>query len=106
MFVDYFKELKDLEVYEEDNGFVLFRISPPHLIIRDIYVKPEFRRSHLAARMADGLGEFAKTLGCTHMLGDVEPSNQGATASVKVLLAYGMRVHQANTDEIIFIKEL
>lgn len=106
MFKEYFKELKNLEVYESENGFVLYRIQPPYLYIRDIYVKPEHRRSHLAATMADGLAEFAKTLGCTHMLGDVEPSNQGATASVKVLLAYGMSVAEANQDEIIFIKEI
>jgi ribosomal protein S18 acetylase RimI-like enzyme len=106
MFKEYYKELKNLEVYEEENGFVLYRLQHPYLIIRDIYVKPEHRRSHLAANMADKLAKVAKELGFTHMLGDVEPSNNAATASIKVLLAYGMRVKEANQDEIIFIKEL
>lgn len=106
MFKEYFKELKDLHVYEEENGFILYKLQPPYLYIRDIYVKPEHRRSHLAADMADKLAKVAKDLGYTHMLGDVEPSNNSATASIKVLLAYGMRVKEANQDEIIFIKEL
>lgn len=106
MFKEYFKELKDLDVYEQEEGFILYRITPPHLYVRDIYVKPEFRRSHIAASMADRLAEASKVYGCTHMLGDVEPSNANATASIKVLLAYGMSVVEAHEDEIIFIKEI
>lgn len=106
MFKQYFRELKNLEVYEEENGFVLYKIEENLLYIRDIYVKPENRKSKLAATMADKVAEFAKTLGCDTMIGDVEPSNNNATDSIKVLIAYGMRVVEANDDEIIFAKEI
>lgn len=106
MFKDYFSELKNLEVYEEQDGFVLYKIEDDSLYIRDIYVKPDFRKSGLAAKMADTLAEYAKTLGCVRMIGDVEPSNNNATDSIKVLIAYGMKVAVANDDEILFVKEI
>lgn len=107
MIKEYFKELKGLELYEEEHGFVLFRISPPYLYIHDMYVKPDYRQSGLAKDMADKLLAAAKEeCGCTHLMADIQPSNHTATLAMKVLLAYGMSVVEANQDEIIFIKEI
>ncbi len=107
MFEEYFRELKNLEVYKTEYGFVLYRIqSDAQLYIRDIYVKPEYRKGGVAAKMADEVAVLAKEKGCTIMIGDVEPSNNNATDSIKVLLAYGMKVAEANDDEILFVKEI
>lgn len=108
MIKEYLKELKNLDIYETDKGFVLYRIqNEDQLYIRDIYVLPEHRKSGIAAKMADEVVLMAKEqYGCTIMIGDVEPSNQKATDSIKVLLAYGMEVLEANDDEIIFYKHI
>jgi predicted GNAT family acetyltransferase len=72
MFEDYFKELKNLDVYKTEYGFVLYRIqNDDQLYIRDIYVKPEHRKGGVAARMADEVAIMAKEQGCTLMIGDV-----------------------------------
>jgi ribosomal protein S18 acetylase RimI-like enzyme len=105
MIKQYLKELKGLDVFETEDGFILYKIKDEHLYVRDIYVLPEKRKKGVAAKMADELAEIIKVShGCTVMLGDVEPSNQNATDSIKVLLAYGMTVLEANDDEIIFFK--
>lgn len=106
MFKEYFKELKGLDVHETEYGFALYKIELPYVYIRDIYVKPEYRNAKVASTMADDIVRHSKMLGCTHMIGDVEPSNENSTDSVKVLLAYGMTVLAANDDEILFVKEI
>lgn len=107
MVKDYLKELKGLDIYETEDGFILYRIQENCLYVRDIYVIPERRKSKVAASMADELAVIIKkSHGCNVMLGDVEPSNNNATDSIKVLLAYGMSVLEANDDEIIFYKQI
>lgn len=108
MLKEYFKELKNLEIYETEHGFILYRIQNENqLYIRDVYVSPKFRNSGIAFKMADTLIEMAKNeYDCEILLGDVEPSNNNATASIKFLLAYGMQVVEANDDEIIFGKQI
>jgi ribosomal protein S18 acetylase RimI-like enzyme len=107
MFPEYFKELKNLELYQTEYGFVLYRIqNEGQLYIRDLYVKPEYRRGGLGFKMADELVELAKKQGCTMMIADVEPTNGNATSSVKFILAYDMQVAEANDDEILFVKEI
>lgn len=107
MIKEYFKELKNLQIYEKENSFTLFRIQGKILYIHDMYVKPEFRRTGVAYEMADELIEVAKDCGCTHVLADVEPSNINSTASIKFILNYGgFTLKQANDNEIILIKEI
>ncbi len=106
MIKEYFKELKGLELYEEEHGFVLFRIQPPYFYIHDMYIKPEYRQTGLAKSMADKLLEASKECGCTHLMADIQPSNKTATMAMKVLLAYGMQIKEANHDEIILTKEI
>ena len=106
MFKEYFKELQNLEIYEENDGFVLYKIEDGNLHIRHIYIKPEKRRTSLATRMADNLVAYAKQMGCTTMTADVEPSNKNATEATKVILSYGFTIAAAYIDEIIFYKEI
>lgn len=107
MFEEYFKELKNLEVYKTEYGFILYRIqNDDQLYVRDVYVAPKFRRKGLASKMTDEISNLAKDSGCKLLIVDVEPSNNNATESIKLILAYGMKVAEANDDEILFVKEI
>jgi ribosomal protein S18 acetylase RimI-like enzyme len=107
MIKECFKELMNLDLYEEEHGFILFRIDGKFVYIYLMYVKPEHRKSHYAKNMADNLCKKAKEhLGCTHLMADIQPSNLTATMAMKVLIAYGMEVKEANHDEIILTKEI
>lgn len=107
MIKEYFKELKGLDIFEEEHGFILYRIQPPYLYIHDMYIKPEMRQTGVARDMADRLCAAAKDhLQCTHLMADIQPSNRTATLSMKVLIAYGMEIVEANHDEIILTKEI
>ena len=76
------------------------------IIQGDIYVEPDHRRSNIAALMADEIAKIAKTQGYSKMLGSVCPQAQGATNSMKVLLAYGFKLAFCTENMIYFQKEI
>lgn len=96
------------EILETEKGFITYRYieNAKSVYIIDLYVKPEFRNSHEASQMADAVCKEAKERGFTKLLGSVVPSNKGSTSSLKVLLAYGMRLQSSTNDFIFFEKEI
>lgn len=93
---------------ETEQGFATYRFlnEKKTVYIVDIYVLPEFRKSGLAADMANEIAEIAKKEGATEMLGTVSPSANTATDSMKVLLAYGMKLLNASEQLIVFRKDI
>lgn len=106
MIKDYFLEIQNLHFWENEYGFIAYRIEDTNLHIRHIYVKPEARAMKVATMLADELIDKAKQAGCVTMTADVEPSNNNATDSTKFILSYGLKIVSANEDEILFYKEL
>lgn len=106
MFADYIKEREGVNLLETEHGFAIYVITGKEIYLRDIFVKKEFRKQGIASQIADKVAEIGKKAGCNIMSGSVVPSMVGSTASLKTLLAYGMRVHQATTNYIVFIKDL
>ncbi len=106
MYHDYIKEYTDLHVLETEDGFVTYSISNLTVYIQNIYVKPSLRKSGVASRLADQICALAKEQGCTMLLGSVQPSAKNSTASIQILLAYGMKLMSATNDMIYFKREL
>jgi hypothetical protein len=107
LFADYYREREGRLTHEEEDGFLTWVVNGAELYIVDIYVKPEKRKTGLAARMADLVCEKAKEeFSVTHVTGSVDPRTEQATASMKVLLAWGMSVHSIQGPLIFFIKEI
>lgn len=107
LFAEYFKEFYDDETYECEDGFAVYRyLGDSQVYIVHIYVAPERRRSGVASAIADKVVEVAKLRGCNEVLGSVVPSAKHSTASLKVLLGYGMRLKGIEGALIIFHKEI
>jgi predicted GNAT family acetyltransferase len=106
MFASYMNERENVELVETDKGFATYVVTGTECYIRDIYVKPEFRKSGVAASIADLIAIRAKTVGCKMLTGSVCPTTRGADASLKVLIGYGMRLHSCSNNLIVFIKDL
>lgn len=102
----YAKERENMETIEKDYGFITYKILPEEYRIFDIYVLPEHRKSGLASQMADEVGSIAKQNGCKILTGSVDTRANGATCSVKVLLAYGFKVLRTEGTMIYFVKEI
>ena len=105
-FAEYIKERQGKEIIEDENGFATYYYVGPDCYIEDIYVTPEKRKSGVASLYANEIAKIAIEKNCLNLIGSVKPSANGSTESLKVLLAYGFKLHSATEDFIWFKKKL
>lgn len=106
LYAEYIKERLDLEIIELEHGYATYKFIPEGCYIEDIYVRPDFRRTHLATELADQIASIAKARGCTKLFGTVAPNTRGATSSLKTLLGYGMTLLNSSPQLIVFSKDI
>lgn len=106
LYSQYISEKTNKKILETDTGFATYSITESTVYLEDIYIVPAYRKTGLAAKMADQIAEIAKAKGCSKMFGSVIPTTSGSTESLKVLLAYGMKLDSATNNFIVFVKEL
>lgn len=107
-YADYVRERTKDQILEDMGGFATYRFvdDGKTVYIVDIYTSPEARRHGHAAALANQIAVIARDRGCTAMIGTVAPSTNGSTDSLRVLLAYGMKLHGAGPDYIVMRKDL
>ena len=110
LYGEYIREIKCDEIVETDKGFATYRYiddaGVPSVYIIDIYIRPDFRKSHYASEMANEIVWIAKSHGCKRVIGTCVPSSKGSTLSLKVLLGYGMSLYSASNDVIVLRKDI
>lgn len=106
-YADYLRERTSDEILETDQGFAVYRFpNEKTCYITELYVVPEHRKQRTATDIADQIVEVAKKRGCSRLLGSVIPSTKGSTASLRVLLGYGMSLDSSAADFILFKKDI
>ena len=108
MYARYVRERMGDEIIETEKGFASYRYlnDGKSIYIVDLYILPDFRRENEASRLGDIVASIGKDHGAVEMLGTVNPSAKNATASLRVLLGYGMTLVSSTNDMILFRKEL
>lgn len=106
LYADYVFEREGFKTLEKESGFAIYRIEGEVCYIRDIYVKPEYRKKGLSYRIADEVCIFAKSADCKQLLGSVSLDLPSATASMKMLLGYGMEYLRTVGDMQYYKKEI
>lgn len=106
LYAQYIQERENKAIVENDKGFATYHFVQEYCYIEDIFVLKEYRKSGLAASFADQITEIAKSKNYNKLLGSVDIRANGATESVKVLLAYGFRVLNTETNLIYFVKDI
>ncbi len=109
-YADYLVERLGKLVLEVEDGFAVYYYldwqDVPAVYIEELYVAPNARGHHVARDMANTIADKARDKDVSLMLGSVNPAARGATASVKVLLAYGMQLDSLDGGLIMFSKSL
>ena len=114
MYAEYLKETLGQE-YKEDaegRGFLTYGyncipgVDFPHLYIVDLWVKPEHRKSHVAANLADSVCEEAKSKGVAFCFGSVCKHSKTEESAKKILKAYGMTKYAEDQDMTWFVREI
>lgn len=107
LYSDYLTERTNKSVIETDSGFITYSFTDENTCyIEDIYIRPDFRKTREASKLADQVAEIAKSKGCTKLLGSVIPSTKNSTTSLKVLLGYDMKLLSSVNDFILFSKDI
>lgn len=107
LYADYILERTNDKIIETPEGFATYRfLSETQCYIIDIYVCPEFRKSGIAAALADKIAEIAKAKGCTELVGTVCPSAKGSNSSLRVLWGYGMVLDSSDKNLIVMKKDI
>lgn len=106
LFAEYLEEFGSKQIIEDEHGFATFYKFNDGLYIEDIFVKKESRDKGCASRYADKIAHLAMEQDLKKLYGSVKPSAKGSTTSLRVLLAYGFKLHSSANDAVIFVKEL
>lgn len=109
LYGDYIKERLNRYIIENEHGFATYVFcgeDQNECYIIDIYVDPAHRNTKLASKFADEITAIAKSEGCKILSGSVDPTANGATNSLKVLLSYGFEVVAIGNGLIWFKKEI
>lgn len=105
LYAQYLMEKTDDQIIETNDGFVTYRfLDAVSVYIVDIYVNPTGRKRGAATVLANHVVDIAKAKGCEKLIGTVIPSNKNSTDSLRVLLAYGMKLESSAPDLIVFGK--
>jgi GNAT superfamily N-acetyltransferase len=106
-YLEYITEREGLSYINCKEGLAIYKkINKDTVYLQDIFVNPEYRKQGVATMIADKVADIAKENGCTYMLGSVCADANGATASLKVLLAYGFELKSVSGNMVYFIKGL
>lgn len=106
LFGDYIKERAGKQIVEDEFGFATYSFIKEGCYIEDLYVIPAQRKSGHASRLADRIVNVCKSKGCTALIGTVATGANGATDSLKVLLAYGFKLQSAQNEMVLLRKEI
>jgi GNAT superfamily N-acetyltransferase len=107
LYSDYLRERTSDFIHEDERGFATYRyLNDKQVYIVDIYVRPDFRKNGVASEFANRIAAEAKAKGCIEMLGTVNPSTNGSTESLLVLVAYGMMLHSSTNNVIVMKKDI
>jgi len=105
LYGDYIKERESYQIMEDERGFATFAFNNHECYIRDVYIKPEFRKEGVAKHFVDSIETIAKAAGCKKMIGSVDASMRGADASLKFVLGCGYKFRSTCGPNGIFLEK-
>lgn len=105
LYADYIKERENFKIIETDYAFVSFKFFDGECYIRDVYVKPEYRKQGVASQLVDAIAALAKDK-CKYLTTSVSPIANGSQDSLNACIAYGFKLLRSDNQLIYLIKEL
>lgn len=112
---DYLRETyigQDCYIDPQNRGWASYKIDGDECYINHCYLAPDFRGQALMSELCSNIEKIARESGCKYMTGtvDVDPKNQVETSnpirSLKMMATDGYRIHSANNNIIVMIKDL
>lgn len=108
LYKDYLKEREDMEVYENEHGFVSYCYleQDQALYLAEIYVVPKKRNTPAGYRLYQRVVNIAKANGYSKIMGSVDVTTNGYELSEKLMGKLGFRFYKKVGYLIYFIKTI
>lgn len=106
LYAQYIYERQNKSIIEDENGFASYYFINDTCYIEELFVKRGSRNKGIASEYASQITKEAKSKGAKQLMGSVNLNTNGATDSMKVLLAYGFSLQTANNNMIFLTKSL
>lgn len=113
MLVDYLHEREEAVIVQEEGGFAITYIinelipEKKSIVVRDIYVKPEFRGKGVFRKLHDRVDEIGRANDCKMKIGHIVSNMKGSTESLRAHLnCKGIKLSHCEGNLIWLYKEL
>jgi GNAT superfamily N-acetyltransferase len=107
LYAQYLKERTSDEIIECDTGFITYRkIDEKIMYVPDIFVLSEVRNHGIARNLLDKVSEYAKSIGCTQLIGTVLSNKIWTTLNLKMMFNYGFEVTSSTNEAIVLKKDI
>ena len=90
----------------QNRGWASYKIEGDECYINHCYLAPDFRGATLMSELCSNIEAIARESGCKYMTGTVEVGTGNPMRSLKMMAADGYRIHSANNNIIVMIKDL
>lgn len=106
MYFDYVKERQNVDNFQTDKGFILYKVNGEECFLAEVYVKPEFRGTSEIAKMIRSMCEIAESKGCNLLTANVHLSDSGSGRTIKAALKLDFFIAKADHNIIVIAKHL
>lgn len=106
LYAKYIKERDQVEILENESGFLFYKIIGKDCLIVDLFIDPELRNLGECRKLIEELVALAKSANCESLFGNIQINDHGASRTMKAALALGFEILSANIQLITIIKKI
>jgi GNAT superfamily N-acetyltransferase len=106
LYAKYIKEREDLEVLENESGFITYKISGKECFIANMYVEADQQRKGRGHILIMVLEKLAKNHGCEFLSANIHLKDHGASKTLIAALLVGFEVKAADLGVLVIIKDI
>lgn len=90
----------------QNRGWASYKIDGDECYINHCYLAPDFREAKLMGELCSNIEKIARDANCKYVTGTVEIGTGNPIRSLKMMVTDGYRIHSANNNIIVMIKDL
>jgi hypothetical protein len=102
----YIKEREDLDILEDEFGFITYKFNTHECFIQDMCVDTSKRSQSHGRGLIDQLVEIAKAHGCTYIGANIFLADKGAMNTLTASMRVGFKIAKANNDVLFIVKDI
>jgi len=104
LYAKYIQEREGLEIIENENGFIIYKLYPDECLIVDMFVDNHVRGEGFGRQLLDELK--TKAVGCKTITANVWISKPNSNHTLQAALACGFKVMRADNGCLIIARKL